>query len=222
MTASHGPSDRRSGRKPQDSIVAACEGYLERYGDSHLGVGWTKSQGDADLRYDVMLGVVRESDTEISLLDFGCGLSHLYEHTLATGRRRIRYSGLDLSERFLELSRAKFPDVDYYLLDLLERPDALPSFDYVIANGVFTQKVDNAFDAMWRYFTELVLAIFAKAKRGIAFNVMSTQVDWQRDDLFYLPFDALAAFLTSEVSRHFVVRHDYGLYEYTVYVYRRG
>ncbi len=222
MTAQHGHIRRRSGREPQASIVAACEGYLERHGDSYLGVGWTKSQADADRRYDVMLGVVRESDTELSLLDFGCGLSHLYEHMLATGRESICYSGLDLSERFLDRSRAKFPDLDYYQLDLLEDPEALPLFDYVVANGVFTQKVDNAFNDMWRYFTELVPAIFAKARRGIAFNVMSTQVDWQREDLFHLPFDALAAFLTSEVSRHFVVRHDYGLYEYTVYVYRRG
>ncbi len=113
-------------------------------------------------------------------------------------------------------------EVDATVVDLLEDPEALPLFDYVVANGVFTQKVDNAFNDMWRYFTELVPAIFAKARRGIAFNVMSTQVDWQREDLFHLPFDALAAFLTSEVSRHFVVRHDYGLYEYTVYVYRRG
>jgi hypothetical protein len=53
---------------------------LERHGDSYLGVGWTKSQADTDRRYDVMLGVVRDPDDDVSLLDFGCGLSHLYEN----------------------------------------------------------------------------------------------------------------------------------------------
>jgi hypothetical protein len=38
--------------------------------------------------------------------------------------------------------------------------------------------------------------------------------------LFHLPFDTLASFLTSELTRNFVFRNDYGLYEYTAYVYR--
>jgi len=207
---------------PHVSIVAACEKYLERHGDSYLGVGWTKSQADADGRYAVMLDVMREADTDLSLLDFGCGLSHLYEHALRTGRAGIRYSGLDLSEKFLAISRAKFPNTPYYLLDVLEHPDDLPAFDYVVLNGVFTLKADNTYDEMWDYFTKLVGTVFTKARRGIAFNVMSKQVEWERDDLFHVPFDDLAAFLTQEVSRHFVIRHDYGLYEYTVYVYRRA
>jgi hypothetical protein len=54
----------------------------------------------------------------------------------------------------------------------------------------------------------------------LAFNVMSKQVDWERDDLFHLPLDRLLTFLSREVSRHVVIRHDYGLYEYTAYVYQ--
>jgi hypothetical protein len=45
-------------------------------------------------------------------------------------------------------------------------------------------------------------------------------VDWERDVLFHLPFDAAAAFVSSALSRRFVFRSDYGLYEYTTYVYR--
>jgi hypothetical protein len=30
----------------------------------------------------------------------------------------------------------------------------------------------------------------------------------------------LLSFLSHEVSRHVVIRHDYGLYEYTAYVYK--
>ena len=62
--------------------------------------------------------------------------------------------------------------------------------------------------------------VFEKARVGIAFNVMSKHVDWERDDLFHLPFDVLAGFLRRELSRHYVFRANYGLYEYTTYVYR--
>ena len=206
---------------PQAAIVAACEAYLDLHGDSYLGVGWTKSQAEVDRRYEVMLDVVRETDADVSLLDFGCGLSHLHEHIRRTGRAGLRYAGLDVSEKFLAASRAKFPETPFYDVDVLEHPDDLPGFHYVVLNGVFTLKVHNSYDEMWSYFTKLVQAVFAKAERGIAFNVMSKQVDWEREDLFHVPFDALASFLTAKISRHFVIRHDYGLYEYTVYVYRQ-
>jgi len=46
-------------------------------------------------------------------------------------------------------------------------------------------------------------------------------VDWEREDLFHLSLDSLAGFLVKELGRDFVIRNDYGLYEYTTYVYRK-
>jgi len=77
-------------------------------------------------------------------------------------------------------------------------------------------------EEMDSYFRTLVRRVFRHVRIGMAFNVMSKQVEWEREDLFHLPFDELADFLTAEVSRHFVIRHDYGLYEYTTYVYRNA
>jgi SAM-dependent methyltransferase len=203
------------------SIVAACEEDLERYGDSYLGVGWTKSKELAELRYRVMLEVIRGSrDEQVSLLDFGCGASHLLDHMLQHDLSRVSYSGLDLSPKFLALSRSKHPAVTYYELDVLEHPHRLPDFDYIILNGIFNYRGELSHEEMLAYCQDLLRAVFPKARRAIAFNVMSTQVDWERDDLFHLPFDELAAFLGAELSRNFVIRNDYGLYEYTAYVYR--
>jgi SAM-dependent methyltransferase len=203
------------------SIVAACEDDLERHGDSYLGVGWTKGKELAELRYRVMCEVMRRPrDEEVTLLDFGCGASHLLDYMLEQGIARVRYTGLDLSPKFLALSRSKHPSVTYYELDVLQDADRLPDFDYIILNGIFNYKGELSQDEMLAYCKELLCAVFPKARHAIAFNVMSTQVDWERDDLFHLPMDELASFLSSHISRHFVIRHDYGLYEYTTYVYR--
>jgi cyclopropane fatty-acyl-phospholipid synthase-like methyltransferase len=201
-------------------IVQFCESCLEVYGDNYKGVGWTKSQEQADTRYQVMLDVVQEPDSQVTLLDFGCGASHLYEYIQRHGINNIRYSGLDVSQRFLKLSKSKFPHTTYYNIDILEGHSELPEFDYIVANGVFTVKCNLTFGAMCDYFKEVLRRLFSKTKRGLAFNIMSKQVDWEREDLFHLPFDVLACFLTKEISRHFVIRHDYGLYEYTTYVHR--
>lgn len=202
------------------SLVEHYEDCFAKHGDTHLGVDWPNAK-DAKTRYRSMLEVIRETpDKAITLLDFGCGTSHLYEYMLETGVENVIYSGLDLSQQFIAAAKKKFPDNDYFLVDILDSPDAIPSFDYVIMNGVFTEKRELSFDEMYSFFTEMITAVFEKTRRGIAFNVMSKQVDWERDDLFHLPLDTLASFLTQKVSRNFIIRNDYGLYEYTVYVYK--
>ena|SRR6266480_822580 len=202
-------------------IVAHYESCLEQHGDTHLGVDWPKKK-DAETRYRVMLDIIRREDEgrTVRLLDFGCGASHLYEHIKARENRNIIYSGLDLSDKFVQLSRNKFPHNAYYCADLLDGRAEIPSFDYIVMNGVFTEKNALTFDEMFSYFKHLVTRVFEKAEIGIAFNVMSKHVDWEREDLFHLPFDLLAAFLKQQLTRNFVIRNDYGLYEYTTYVYR--
>jgi SAM-dependent methyltransferase len=169
-----------------------------------------------------MLGVIKpESRSQrVSLLDFGCGASHLNEYILKQGLENIEYAGLDLSEKFVRLSQSKFPANQFFCLDVLDEKASLPNFDYIVLNGVFTEKRELSFDEMFSYFKQLVTRVFEHAAIAIAFNVMTKHVDWERDDLFHLPFDTLAEFVKKELTRNFVFRNDYGLYEYTTYVYR--
>ena len=201
-------------------IVEHYENCLALYGDTPRGVDWTK-EAEVDVRYKVMLEVIRRSDADaIGLLDFGCGTSHLYEYILRNNVNGIEYSGLDLSEKFIEVSKNKFPNINYYQADIIKNPDAVPAFDYIVMNGVLTEKRELSFEEMWEYAQTLLARVFEKARCGVAFNVMAKTVDWERDDLFHLPMDTLAAFLVKKLSRNFVIRSDYGLYEYTTYLYR--
>ncbi len=202
------------------AIVAHYESCLEKHGDSHLGVDWPKPQ-DVEKRYEAMLGVIRpDAGREVSLLDLGCGAAHLYDYMRKKCLTHVRYSGLDLSEKFVRLCREKHPGLDFYCGDVLHDDLKLPAFDYVVMNGVFTEKRELSFEEMLAYFQAFLKRVFAFTRVGLAFNVMSKQVDWERDDLFHLPLDTLAFFLTRELTRNFVIRNDYGLYEYTTYVYR--
>lgn len=202
-----------------ETIIRHYEECLAQHGDTHRGVDWP-NEADALKRYRVMLDLIRPSDEPQTLLDFGCGASHLYQYMLDSGMERVRYAGLDASPAFCTLSRQKFPDIKYVCADVLTEPDHLDEFDYVVMNGVFTEKRELPFDEMFDYMRRLLSLIFARTRVGIAFNVMSKQVDWERNDLFHVPIDTLANFVASSLSRHFVVRNDYGLYEYTMYLYR--
>jgi SAM-dependent methyltransferase len=209
-----------SNRKEYSSIIDHYERCLASHGDTHKGVDWPR-QESAEISYAVMLDLLAKDRREkITLLDFGCGLSHFYEFIVRNGRSNIEYTGLDASPAFIEQSKRKHPGIRYICADVLESSPGVGEFDYVVLNGVLTEKIDLTFDAMWEYAQQLLLKAFSYAHIGMAVNFMSKQVDWERDDLFHLPFDLLAAFLKSNVTRYFTLRHDYGLYQYTAYVYR--
>ena len=202
------------------SIIEHYESCLDRYGDTHRGVDWPNEK-DADKRYEVMLDVIKYAGhVGGSLLDFGCGSSHLYEYIRRKDLHNIEYSGLDLSNKFIRLSRGKHPSIKYYCVDVLAGTSGLPCFDFIVMNGVFTEKKDLTFDEMYDYMRKVVKTVFGLAKKGVAFNVMSTHVDWERDDLFHVPFDVMADYLMKDISSRFMFRSDYGLREYTTYVYK--
>jgi SAM-dependent methyltransferase len=202
------------------SIIEHYEQCLAEHGDSHLGVDWPNAE-DAETRYRVMLDLVRPPyGHPVTLLDFGCGAAHLVDYLARHGRTDISYIGVDASLQFIELSQRKFPRSSFHCIDVLASDTPLPESDYIVMNGVLTEKRGLSFEEMFAYMSRLLPRVFCSARVGLAFNVMSHHVDWERDDLFHVPFDVLAAFLKANLSRHFTFRADYGLYEYTAYVYR--
>ncbi len=202
-------------------IVAHYEACLDRHGDNHRGVDWPNA-ADADRRYGVMLDVIRADNTRpVELLDLGCGAAHLLDYLGSSGRRDVVYTGLDLSSKFVELARQKHPGVRFLCADVLEDAAALPEVDYVVMNGVFTEKLSLSYDEMFEYLGEMLRRVFPMARRGMALNLMSAHVDWQRDDLFHVPLDALAARLRSQISRHYLFRARLRLVRiHSLYVYR--
>jgi SAM-dependent methyltransferase len=202
-------------------IIEHYEACLERHGDSHLGVDWPNA-ADAETRYRVMLESIRPADLPATLLDFGCGAGHLLDFMRRNGRQGVEYCGLDASAKFIGLCRQKFQGTTFYHRDIFECGDPVEAADYVILNGVLTEKRGMSQDAMLNYMEALLAKVWPLAHKGMAFNVMSTQVQWQRDDLFHVPFDTMACIVAERLSRHFRFRQDYGLYEYTTCVYREA
>lgn len=203
-------------------IIEHYEQCLEKHGDNHLGVDWPKLE-DVATRYKTMLEIIKfdnKPQQEKKLLDFGCGTAHLLEYIHKNKIQHIEYSGLDISSKFISVAKQKYPHTDFYCGDILNPEFSIPNFDYIIMNGVFTEKRSLSQSQMWKYFTQVIQSVYHISNRGLAFNVMSKNVDWERDDLFHLSFDVLSDFLCKNLTRNFIIRNDYGLYEYTVYIYK--
>ena len=196
-------------------IVNYYESCYGQHGDSHLGVDWP-NKIDADTRYRVMTEGVEHCNGK-SILDFGCGLAHYYEYLIQKDKDYY-YEGLELSKPMFHRCAEKHPLTTFHNIDILQEEWTLPKLDCAVMNGVFTEKLNMTHDEMFNHMTKLVSLVFNNVNKGIMFNVMSKQVDYERDDLFHLSVDKLSWFIKEHLSRKFVIRHDYDLWDYTVYI----
>lgn len=201
-------------------IYQHYENCLEKHGSaSPKAMDWPDAEGMIT-RFKVMSDVVKTTNT-CSLLDLGCGTGAFYSY-LKLHAPHIQYTGMDISQKFIDVCKNKYPQGDFQQVDILVTPEKLNClYDYVIMNGIFTMKMGLTQEAMLDFLAQMLLTIFPKVKKGLAFNTMSKNVDWERNDLFHLSHDLISNFICKNLgTRNFVFRNDYGLYEYTTYVYK--
>jgi SAM-dependent methyltransferase len=213
-----------------NSYLKIANHYSElfsKYGDVPQGYDWSNEK-DMETRYKVMRGLFNPLLFEkTSVLDFGCGAGGFYDYIKRFSF--IEYSGIDINEFSIKKARAKFPTADFGLLDIHSEEGewafnnpriCKQEYDYIICNGTFTVKRDLTQNQMNEFMCSTLEKLWTKTNKGIAFNVMSKLVDWERDDLFHVSMDQLCQWLLDNLSRNFIIRNDYGLYEYTIYVYK--
>ncbi|MDA4122226.1 MAG: class I SAM-dependent methyltransferase [Thaumarchaeota archaeon] len=173
------------------------------------------------LRFKVLLDVGALEGRRI--LDFGCGNGLLLDYIEEKGVK-CHYHGWDISRRMVETARKRHPLADFKVVDILE--DDLKKFqgffDYVLVSGVFHVRFSSGEAAHLEWIEAALSKLWPLCKEGLGFNLMSEHVDWKASDLYYAPIDEITKFLVENCSRWFLLRHDYPLWEYTVYVYKNS
>ncbi|MGD1955877.1 MAG: class I SAM-dependent methyltransferase [Sphingomonadales bacterium] len=198
--------------------------YYERcladHGPTHLGVDWPNPEG-METRYKVMASLIDWADAPVHVLDVGCGPGFFldYQHKPASPPK-LRYRGDDISPAMIAAAQARHPQAAFEARDLMEDPLEEASVDYAVFNGVFTVRQDMSEQDAFDFTARLLSAVFLACRRGLAVNFMAPHADYRDDSLFYLAFDEAAQLFKAKLSRHFRFRSDYGLWEYTAYVYR--
>jgi SAM-dependent methyltransferase len=215
--------ERRRGKQSMDPISEALGRHyaetFERHGPTSQGVDWGADVSRAELRYDKMLAVLgREPAAGASLLDVGCGYGGLLTHALGKGMK-LDYTGIDVAANMVEWATANLSPGRFVLGDVLTH-DLGRTFDFVVCNGVLTQKLQTTGLEMDRFAARLIRRLFDLCRRGAAFNVMTTKVNFFANNLYYRNPAELLAWCLSDVTPHLRLDHSYPLYEYTTYLYR--
>lgn len=204
--------------KTLNNLKKIYEKNLKNFGDNHKSVGW-KKKSEALARYKVMTNLFKNDYSVKRILDVGCGLSH-YFLFLKKNISNFKYIGLDISEKMINLSAIKYPNNSYFIGDAMNDNIIFPKFDYAIINGLFTQKANYSDKIMFFFFKNVLGKIFFLSKKGIALNLLTPFPEWKNKKNYYPQFEIIIKFITKNLSNKFIINHNYGLHEYTIYVYK--
>jgi len=208
-----------------DSISKKLNDHYTRtfadFGPSSRGVDWGDDPADHALRLDRMLAVHLPQiafQGHPSILDVGCGYGSLYERMEALGLK-YRYHGIDICAPMIDSAREKHPDPEWTVGDILEM-DIGSRYDFVVCNGILTQKLNATISEMDAFARRLVTRMYDLCTVGVAFNIMTTHVNFMVPNLFYRNPVEFLAWCMLELSPHVRLDHAYPLFEYTLYLYR--
>lgn len=199
---------------PEDKkkLIELYEGRYVQFGYDVRTVGW-KDIETQRLRFDVLTGI--EDLSGCSVCDLGCGFGDLYPYLLGKFRN-IKYTGIDLSEKLIEEAKRRYPDAAFRAEDILQCASGMKA-DYVLSSGALSFKVQNHED----YVQKMLEAMMVISTRGVAVNFLSSYVDYELEKNFHLSPEK-AFTMGCRLTRYVVIRHDYPLYEFTMYLYHNA
>ncbi len=152
----------------------------------------------------------------LRVLDFGCGTAHLATY-LKRKEVQCHYTGVDVVDAFFPAARAKHPEHQF------DRWEELGNqrFDYALVSGVFNNKMDDNLG----FFKTWVTRLWERCDQGLAFNLMSTYVSYQQNDLWYVNPEDVFCFMKTltpfiSIRNEYVVKDVNVPFEFAVYAYK--
>ncbi len=191
---------------------------VEKYGDTPTSSQWT-DLATQEKRMNILLEIGDIKSSKV--LDFGCGTGHLLEVMKGKYEFNGEYVGYDISRKMIEIAREKHPLARFEHRNILE--EGVPEdFDYIFISGVFNNRASDN----WGMMTSILKCLFNNTRKAIAFNNLSTYVDYVTKALFHVDPERVFRFCKEELSPFVTLRHDYEVkpgvvpFEFSVYVYK--
>jgi len=197
--------------KRLEGVRDLYEKSLRDHGATPKGVGW-RDEPAHELRFERLSRVIDAAEP-ISVNDLGCGYGAFLEYLNGHGFRVAHFRGLDISERMLEEARRRHPSGEWLLGSKLAA-----EADYSFASGIFNVRLEES-EGPWRELIEQTLDdLNTYSKRGFAFNLLSTYVDYREPHLYYGDPCEFFDLCKRRYSKEVTLLHDYPLYEWTMLV----
>ena len=198
-------------------VEALYTANLAEHGTTSESVGWPDADAQR-LRFDKLAYIIElEAPKEkITVNDWGCGYGAMFRYLDERADVRLDgYAGYDISADMLAAAQTYVGDAR---ARWIRNAQVTETADFTFVSGTFNVRM-QAGDEAWRsYIEQTLLELAARSRRGLAFNLLTTYVDWRKDDLFYADPVHFFRFCRDNLSRYVTLLHDYPLHEWTIAV----
>ncbi len=187
------------------------EEAFQTYGDDTRSCLWDKPM---IMRYQELVKIAPLEGTTV--LDIGCGIGGFYEYMVKDcDIKNLSYKGVDLIEGMVKLASQKYPEASFETRNIFENP-LVGLYDYVFLCGVFNIAVADSEEFMKRMLKEA----FSYCKKGLAFNFISSYVNFQNEETAYYNPQDIFTFCIENLSRKIKIFHHYEKCDVSVFVYK--
>ena len=208
-------------RSLSESLNELAQDYSERVarlGSVAKATGWS-DEASQYLRFEQLYAVI-DTDQPYTVADLGSGYGafrqSLPEQYLSN---LVSYTGYDISDEMVKHGEKLFdtaPGVSFVCGSTVTQ-----RVDYVVASGIFNHHF-GAEPSQWQqHIHSTIEHMYAQAEKGIAFNIMSDQVDYREDYLHYQNPSQMLEFCLEKFGRNVQLIHHYPLFEFTVLIWKR-
>ena len=190
-----------------------------KHGDKAASVkARTYQQQDLRFKYLFECAVITSSDT---ILDVGSGLGNLLSF-IRRRKLKSKYTGIDFLEEFISISKKKHQNdknSKFFKFNILKQK-IKKKYDWVVLSGTFNDKYKNSNKDMLKIISKM----FISCKKGIIFNSLNKNVDYEDKKLFYSHPDKVLNYCVKNLSKYIILKTDYQLkkgvipFEYTMCV----
>lgn len=194
----------------KQATIGRYEERLKNFGYDLRTLGW-RTKRQQYIRFKNLIQIGNLNNT--SVLDLGCGFGDLYDF-LSEQNIQVEYTGYDISPKIIEVAIEMHPNLNFEVKDILiDKIDN--KFDYILESGIFNWKLTNNY----AFVKKMIKKCFDLCNIGLAFDMMSSYVDFYDEKLFY--YDPVKIFkFCKKLSKRIVLKHDYMPYEFIIYIYK--
>jgi SAM-dependent methyltransferase len=187
---------------------------LQQYGDDIK----TMASGTIErrrVRFDVLSQVGDMNGA--SVLDIGCGFADYYQYLKDRGIK-AKYTGYDINEELIRICREKYPEASFEVKDVQnDRIDK--KYDFVISSQTFNNKLQ--YDDNEKVIRDVLKKAYdiCTDRGGVAIDMITSYVDFKEEKLHYYKPEEIFSYCKA-LTKRVVLRHDYPLFEFVVYIYK--
>lgn len=182
---------------------------FDKYGDDPRSCLW---DSNVDFRYEELIRIADLNGAAV--LEIGCGIGGFYDFCINdVGIQNLSYKGIDLVAGMIGLVKKKYPSAEWEVCNILEK-EPTKQYDYVILSGVFNVSTQTS------EMQEILAQAFKYCKKGMAFNFISTYVNFIDAAISYHNPQEIFSFCVENLSRKVSMNHHYMKCDVSVFVYR--